>query len=152
MLCLVGLSLFIYLKGTGSLVGLKSICNATLWLKKKVEECTWGRMCVLVSSVHWCSCEYSMLCKKCVKLRFVVSDSLREELCLLSVDLRGSAVRLLLARNLKYHFPCRTFLHLLRVQAILTVFPHHTWMDFRANTPSCFKENPCFPFLLWNPF
>lgn len=92
---------------------------------RKVEECTLGRMCGLISSVHWCSCEYLMLCKKCVKLCFVVSDSLREELCLLSVDLRGSAVRLLLARNLKCHFPF-TFLDLLRAQSFLTVFPHHT--------------------------
>lgn len=37
-------------------------------------------MCVLISSVHWCEC--LMRCKKCVKLFFVVSDSLREELCL----------------------------------------------------------------------
>lgn len=41
------------------------------------------------------------------------------------VDLAGTAVRLLLARNLKCHFPCHAFLGLLGVQSILTISSSH---------------------------
>lgn len=60
------------------------------------------------------------------------------------VDFGGTAVRLLLARNLKCHFPCHA---LLCVQSTLTLY-FLISSDFKANSPSCFKENFCFAFLL----
>lgn len=76
-------------------------CNFMI-KKKKSGGMHMAIMCVLMFSVHWCSCECLMLCQKCVKLFFVV---LREELC---SWISGTAGTLLLARKLKCRLPFRS--------------------------------------------